>query len=246
MHTRVLSPNAQCGVFRWSGQGWVWLSWWCFDLISSSPTFQVQCQTWNSWFVLASPPGNKCFLFLLSFYLQILPECFISIWFGKLLFPLHVSYQANIMHPSQHGKLWDQSLGSNPSANSLHGISGPSPSQAEMERNCKASDHCLTRASLALRQVIIPQSGIPHGPWCSDLTNPHDFSLCVSFHFVFLILKQKPCLRPLRLDWQTAMSSFFALDLDLSTYCDHTWRLLVTQGKKTGKRNDDLVTDDDR
>lgn len=65
--------------------------------------------------------------------------------------------------------------------------------------------------------------------------NPHDFSLCV-LSFCFSNLKQKPCLCPLRLDWQTSMSSFFALDLDLSTYCDHTGRLLVTLGKKTGKK----------
>lgn len=42
------------------------------------------------------------------------------------------------------------------------------------------------------------------------------------------------------------MSSFFALDLDLSTYCDHMEGSWLHWGRKLEKRNDDLVTEDDR
>ena len=99
--------------------------------ISSSSTVPVQlvCSSKSSW--------EQMFSVFIKFLLADSSWMLVvSIWFGKLLFPLHVSHQANSMHTSRHGKLWDHSSGSNPNSNSLRGITGPSQAQSEYERDC--------------------------------------------------------------------------------------------------------------
>lgn len=134
----------------------------------------------------------------------------VSIWFGKLLFPLHVSHQSNSMHPSRHWKLWDHSSGSNPNSNRLRGITGPSQAQLEYERDCYWVPGGQHYAGGCL--VYCPPVWSPAWPLMlrSHKSSNNFFTLCF-VSFSFSNLKQKPRPLPLQLGKPTAMSSFFAL-----------------------------------
>lgn len=67
-------------------------------------------------------------------------------------------------------------------------------------------------------EFIVSLSEILRFPGCSSLGNPQAVSLCVFVVFCLSNLRQKPCSLLLRSARPIAMSSFFALDWNLSTH----------------------------